>query len=82
MNGPHSSHLSWRERYRLVVSLLIIPLGMIIIVRAALLGVQSWTLIILGAALIGLGIVRLGAYVQHLQRTQARGKSVSGRKGG
>ena len=54
--------LSLRERYRALVSLLIIPLGMIIIVRGAMFGVQAWTLIVLGMAMVGLGIVRLRAY--------------------
>ena len=45
---------SLRERYRALVSLLIIPLGMIIIVRAAMFGVQAWTLIVLGMAMVGL----------------------------
>jgi len=53
---------SLRERYRALVSLLIIPLGMIIIVRAVMFGVQAWTLIVLGMAMVGLGIVRLRAY--------------------
>jgi uncharacterized membrane protein len=53
---------SLRERYRALVSLLIIPLGMIIIVRAVMFGVQAWTLIVLGIAMVGLGIVRLRAY--------------------
>ena len=59
---------SLRERYRALVSLLIIPLGMTIIVRAAMFGVQAWTLIVLGMAMVGLGVVRLRAY------TQQRGK--------
>ncbi len=53
------SQRSLRERYRMLVSLLIIPLGVIIIVRASMVGVQAWTLIILGLAFVGLGIVRL-----------------------
>jgi hypothetical protein len=53
---------SLRERYRMLVSLLIIPLGAIIVVRASMVGVQAWTLIILGLAFIGLGVVRLRAY--------------------
>lgn len=53
---------SLRERYRALVSLLIIPLGLIIIVRAAMFGLQAWTLIVLGMAMVGLGIVRLQAY--------------------
>ena len=53
---------SLRERYRALVSLLIIPLGMIIIVRAVMFGMQAWTLIVLGMAMVGLGIVRLRAY--------------------
>jgi hypothetical protein len=77
MNEQQSSRLAWRERYRLVVSLLIIPLGGIIIVRAALVGVQAWTLIVLGVALIGLGILRLRAYVQHVHTHE---KTVSRRK--
>ncbi len=79
MNEQHSSRLAWRERYRLVVSLLIIPLGGIIIVRGALAGVQAWALIVLGVALIGLGILRLRAYLQHVR---THGKIVSRRKRG
>lgn len=48
-----------RERYRALVSLLIIPLGAIITVRAAMAGPQAWMLILLGLAFIVLGIVRL-----------------------
>jgi hypothetical protein len=79
MNKQSPSQLAWRERYRLLVSLLIIPLGGIIIVRAALVGMQAWTLIVLGVALIGLGILRLRAYLQHVH---AHGKIVSRRKRG
>ncbi len=53
---------SLRERYRMLVSLLIIPLGAIIVVRASMVGMQAWTLIILGLAFIGLGVARLLAY--------------------
>ena len=53
---------SLRERYRALVSLLIMPLGIIIIVRAVMFGLQAWTLIVLGIAMVGLGIVRLRAY--------------------
>jgi hypothetical protein len=53
---------SLRERYRLLVSVLIIPLGAIIVVRAYMAGIQAWTLIILGLAFIGLGVVRLWNY--------------------
>ena len=59
---------SFRERYRAFVSLLIIPLGLIIIVRAAMFGLQAWTLIILGLAMVGLGIVRLRAYAQERRK--------------
>lgn len=58
-----------REHYRALVSLLIIPLGLIIIVRASMVGLQAWTLIILGLAFVGLGIFRLRSYVQY-KRTQ------------
>jgi uncharacterized membrane protein YecN with MAPEG domain len=57
--------LSGRERYRLLVSLLIIPLGIIIVVRAGMVGAQAWMLIVLGVAFVGLGIVRLHSYVQN-----------------
>lgn len=53
---------SLRERYRLVVSALIIPLGAIIAVRASMAGIQAWTLVILGLAFIGLGAARLWTY--------------------
>jgi hypothetical protein len=55
---------SLRERYRLFVSILIIPLGAIITVRAFMFGLEAWTLIILGLAFIGLGVVRLWNYRQ------------------
>jgi uncharacterized membrane protein YecN with MAPEG domain len=57
--------LSKREHYRALVSLLIIPLGVIIIVRASMFGLQAWTLIILGVAFVALGIIRLHAYIQY-----------------
>jgi len=63
---------SLRERYRMLVSLLIIPLGAIIVVRASMVGVQAWTLIILGLAFIGLGVVRLRAYRQSTQNLTMR----------
>lgn len=53
-----------RERYRAFVSLAIIPLGIIIVVRAAMFGLQAWTLIILGLAFVCLGIVRLRSFRQ------------------
>jgi uncharacterized membrane protein YecN with MAPEG domain len=52
-----------RERYRAFVSLAIIPLGLVIVIRAALAGLAAWTLILLGLALIGLGISRLRSYL-------------------
>jgi uncharacterized membrane protein YecN with MAPEG domain len=57
--------LSMREHYRALVSLLIIPLGVIIIVRASMAGLQAWTLIVLGLAFVVLGIFRLHAYIQY-----------------
>ena len=54
-----------REQYRALVSLLIIPLGLTIIVRASLVGLQAWTLIVLGSAFVVLGVVRLRAYAQY-----------------
>lgn len=61
--------LSMRDQYRALVSLLIIPLGLIIIVRASMVGIQAWTLILLGLAFVVLGIIRLRAYAG-LRRTQ------------
>ncbi|HEY7414371.1 MAG TPA: hypothetical protein VH593_04195 [Ktedonobacteraceae bacterium] len=55
---------SWRERYRALVSLLFIPLGAIIVVRAALLGWQVWGIILMGLAFIALGCIRLRVYLQ------------------
>ena len=66
-----------RERYRALVSLFIIPLGLIIIVRASMIGLQAWTLIVLGLAFVALGIVRLRAYAQH---KLARGSTPGSRK--
>ena len=62
------SHMSFRERYRVFVSLLLIPLGAIIIIRAAMFGLTAWTLLILGAAMVSLGIVRLRAYIQQRRK--------------
>lgn len=59
-----SPRMPFRERYRLVVSALLIPLGMIIIARSAVFGLQAWTLIILGLAMVGLGLVRLKTFFQ------------------
>lgn len=59
-----SSRLPFRELYRLVVSVLLIPLGIIIVARSAAFGLQAWTLIILGLAMIALGLVRLKAFFQ------------------
>jgi hypothetical protein len=59
--------LPLRERYRALVSLLIIPLGMIIVTRGALYGIHAWTIILLGLAMIGLGIVRLRS-LEHSRR--------------
>ena len=56
---------SGRERYRLLVSLLIVPLGATIVIRAVMIGTQAWMLIVLGLAFVGLGIVRLRAYAQN-----------------
>nr|BBH96072.1 hypothetical protein KTA_42710 [Thermogemmatispora argillosa] len=50
---------SWRERYRQVVSFLLIPLGLMISLRALGLGWQAWTLLLLGLAFVALGVVRL-----------------------
>lgn len=61
----HTQRLSLRERYRVLVSLLIIPLGLIIIVRGAMFGIQAWTLIVLGVAFMTLGVVRLRVYAQN-----------------
>jgi uncharacterized membrane protein len=65
---------SLRERYRLFVSILIIPLGAIITVRAFMFGMQAWTLIVLGLAFIGLGVVRLWNYRQsaHVRDSSAQ----------
>ncbi|RAQ94596.1 TMEM128 family protein [Thermogemmatispora tikiterensis] len=53
------SSRDWRGRYRQMVSVLIIPLGMIISLRALWLGWQAWTLLLLGLAFVALGMVRL-----------------------
>lgn len=60
-----SGQLSGRERYRLLVSLLIIPLGAIIVVRAVIVGARAWMLIALGLAFVGLGVVRLCVYAHN-----------------
>jgi uncharacterized membrane protein YecN with MAPEG domain len=72
-----TQNLSWRERYRALVSLLVIPLGTIIAVRAAMVGAQAWMLVLLGLAFIALGIVRLrtlASYTATHGPTSASGK--------
>ncbi len=69
---PQKPRLTARERYRALISLLIIPLGLIIVIRSAMLGWQAWTLILMGLAFIGLGIIRL--------RSFARASAFGGRK--
>jgi len=67
------SQTSLRERYRMLVSLLIIPLGAIITVRALMFGLQAWMLIILGVAFMALGVVRLWtSYRQSAQIQKGR----------
>lgn len=69
-----------RERYRMLVSLLIIPLGIIIIVRASMAGLQGWSLILMGLAFAGLGIIRLRAYLPHAQHPVQQAVSSRRRK--
>jgi hypothetical protein len=64
------SQKSLRERYRMLVSLLIIPLGAIITVRALMFGLQAWTLVILGIAFVVLGVVRLWNYYRQSAQMQ------------
>lgn len=66
--------VSRREQYRVLVSLLIIPLGLIIVVRASMAGIQAWTLILLGLAFIGLGYIRLRTYMQRRQAQAPAGR--------
>ncbi len=63
-----SPRLPLRERYRLFVSVLLIPLGVIIVVRSAMFGLQAWTLLILGLAMIGLGFMRLRTFFQNRKK--------------
>lgn len=63
MRAP-SPRLPFRERYRLFVSVLLIPLGIIIIARSAAFGLPAWTLFVLGLAMIALGFVRLRTFFQ------------------
>ena len=74
---PQRQPVPFRERYRALVSLLIIPLGVIITVRASMVGIQAWTLIVLGLAFVGLGVVRLRTY---MQQQHAQGTRLSRRK--
>jgi uncharacterized membrane protein len=65
--NERTQNRSLRERYRLLVSILIIPLGAIIAARAFMFGMQAWTLVILGLAFVALGVVRLWNYRQSAQ---------------
>ena len=64
------ARLSGREQYRALVSLLIIPLGCIIIVRAAMAGIQAWTIVLMGLAFVALGLIRLRAYLAYTRQEQ------------
>lgn len=64
------ARLSGREQYRALVSLLIIPLGCIIIVRAAMAGIQAWTIVLMGLAFVALGLIRLRAYLAYMRQRQ------------
>ena len=64
------ARLSGRERYRALFSLLIIPLGCIIIVRAAMAGIQAWTIVLMGLAFVALGLIRLRAYLAYTRQRQ------------
>ena len=64
------ARLSGREQYRALVSLLIIPLGCIIIVRAAMAGIQAWTIVLMGLAFVALGLIRLRAYLAYTRHEQ------------
>jgi hypothetical protein len=66
--------LPLREQYRALVSLLIIPLGCIVIARALMVGLQAWMLIVLGLAFVVLGIVRLRAYARYKRMPGVAGK--------
>ena len=68
----HIQRLPARERYRAFVSLAIIPLGIMIVIRAAMAGMQAWTLILLGLAFVGLGLVRLRNYWQYTIATRRK----------
>jgi hypothetical protein len=61
---PQQPRLTARERYRALVSFLIIPLGLVIVIRSSMLGWQAWTLIVMGLAFMGLGIVRLRSFAR------------------
>lgn len=68
--SPPPPKLSLRQRYTLVASGLFIALGILIVVRSILAAVLP--LIVFGAVLIALGVVRIRDFL--LWRGQTRGK--------
>jgi fatty acid desaturase len=72
-----SGAMGWRQQYRLIVSLLIIPLGLVICVRALLAGWQAWSLLALGLAFVALGLVRLHGQLVRLPGLRSQGRKSS-----
>jgi uncharacterized membrane protein YecN with MAPEG domain len=67
-----TQRLPLRERYRAFVNLAIIPLGVIIVVRGAMAGLEAWTIIVLGLAFVGLGTIRLRSYWRFAQASRRK----------
>ena len=72
MNGEPRSRLRSGDRARIVTSVLFAVLGMVILVRAALLGMTSPNAYLMGAAIAGLGIYRLWLVSRVLSKRAAR----------
>ena len=56
---PPPTNITWADRYRLVLGLIMIPLGIIILVRTLSAGFVTLPAILIGGAFIAFGAYRL-----------------------
>jgi hypothetical protein len=60
---PPPSDVTWADRYRLVLGLIMIPLGTIILVRTLSAGIITLPAILMGGAFIAFGVYRLYVWI-------------------
>ena len=60
---PPPTNVTWADRYRLVLGLIMIPLGIIILVRTLSAGIVTLPAILMGGAFIAFGVYRLYVWI-------------------